>query len=186
MSGSEYLADTNAIIYLLNGNACMKSFLRKKLAVSVITFMELLSFTAITAEEEKSIRQFLECCEVISIDEQVREKTISVKKDYRIKLPDAIIVATAMIQGLPLLTAIGYNEVKDESGKKILQRRRNRMTEEELREQEREHQEDLARLRGFRPIDDTFMRCLFRDNLPLAQLVLRIITGIEDLTLISE
>ena len=60
------------------------------------------------------------------------------------------------------------------------------MTEEELREQEREHQEDLARLRGFRPIDDTFMRCLFRDNLPLAQLVLRIITGIEDLTLISE
>ena len=47
-------------------------------------------------------------------------------------------------------------------------------------------QEDLARLRGFWPIDDTCKRCLFRDNLPLAQLVLRIITGIEDLTLISE
>jgi hypothetical protein len=38
------------------------------------------------------------------------------------------------------------------------------MTEEELREQEREHQEDLARLRGFRPIDDTFMRVMFRDS----------------------
>ena len=63
---------------------------------------------------------------------------------------------------------------------------RKSMTSEELRVKEREHQEDLARLRGFRPIDDTFMRCLFRDNLPLAQLVLRIITGIEDLTLISE
>ena len=60
------------------------------------------------------------------------------------------------------------------------------MTEEELRERELEHQEDLARLRGFRPIDDTFMRCLFRDNLPLAQLVLRIITGIEDLRLTKE
>ena len=32
--------------------------------------------------------------------------------------------------------------------------------------QERYHQEDLQRLRGFRPIDDTFMRCLFQDNLP--------------------
>ena len=41
-------------------------------------------------------------------------------------------------------------------------------TEEELREREREHQEDLARLRGFRPIDDTFMRCLFRDKLLLS------------------
>ncbi len=26
---------------------------------------------------------------------------------------------------------------------------------------ERERQEDLQRLRGFRPIDDDFMRCLF-------------------------
>ena len=31
----------------------------------------------------------------------------------------------------------------------------------------RHHQEDLQRLRGFRPIDDTFMRCLFRNNVPL-------------------
>ncbi len=30
--------------------------------------------------------------------------------------------------------------------------------------QEKYHQEDLQRLRGFRPIDDTFMRCLFRDG----------------------
>ena len=46
---------------------------------------------------------------------------------------------------------------------------------------ERERQEDLARLRGLRPIDDDFMRCLFRDNIPLAQFVLRILTNIDDL-----
>ena len=45
------------------------------------------------------------------------------------------------------------------------------------------HQEDLRRLQSFRPIDDTFMRGLFKENLPLAQLVLRIITGKPDLTL---
>lgn len=38
------------------------------------------------------------------------------------------------------------------------------------------HQEDLERLRGFRPIDDTFMRGLFKENIPLAELVLQIIT----------
>ena len=42
------------------------------------------------------------------------------------------------------------------------------MTEEELKEKESEHQEDLERLRRFRPMDDAFMRCLFRDNMPLA------------------
>lgn len=51
---------------------------------------------------------------------------------------------------------------------------------------QRFHEEDLQRLRGLRPIDDTFMRCLFRDNLPLAQLVLRIITGKQDLVLTRE
>lgn len=49
--------------------------------------------------------------------------------------------------------------------------------------EERKHQEDLQRLRGLRPIDDDFMRCIFRDNIPLAQLVLRIITGKPDLTI---
>ena len=49
--------------------------------------------------------------------------------------------------------------------------------------EERKHQEDLQRLRGLRPIDDDFMRCLFKDNIPLAELVLRIITGKPDLVI---
>lgn len=43
--------------------------------------------------------------------------------------------------------------------------------------------EDLARLQSFRWIDDTFARSGFRNNPEIAQLVLRIITGIEDLTI---
>ena len=46
-------------------------------------------------------------------------------------------------------------------------------------------QDDLARLRGLRPIDDDFMRCIFRDNIPLVQLVLRIFTGMSDLVITS-
>ncbi len=50
-----------------------------------------------------------------------------------------------------------------------------------MRTEEQKRQEDLQRLRGLRPIDDDFMRCLFKDNIPLAELVLRIITGKPDL-----
>ena len=39
----------------------------------------------------------------------------------------------------------------------------------------------LERLERLRPIDDEFMRCIFRDNIPLAQMVLRILTGKPDL-----
>lgn len=44
-------------------------------------------------------------------------------------------------------------------------------------------QEDLQRLRELRPIDDDFMRYMFKDNIPLAELVLRIITDRQDLTI---
>jgi len=46
---------------------------------------------------------------------------------------------------------------------------------------EQKRQKDLERLRSFRPMDDDFMRCLFKDNIPLVELVLRIITGKSDL-----
>ena len=55
------------------------------------------------------------------------------------------------------------------------------MFETEMQRKEREHQEDLQRLRGFRPMEDDFMRSLCKKNTELVQLVLRIITGKPDL-----
>ena len=51
---------------------------------------------------------------------------------------------------------------------------------------EEQHQKDLERLAQLRPIDDDLMREMFRGNMPLAQLVLRIFTGIDDLVLTEE
>ena len=48
---------------------------------------------------------------------------------------------------------------------------------------DKQHQKDLERLQALRPMDDDFMRCLFKDNIPLAELVLRIITGKQDLVI---
>ncbi len=43
MSGIDFLADTNAILYFLSGNECMKPFVSSRFAFSVISEMELLS-----------------------------------------------------------------------------------------------------------------------------------------------
>jgi predicted nucleic acid-binding protein len=114
MSGIDYLADTNALIYLLAGNECMKPYLDKRLAVSVISYMEILSFSGIDSEEEKNIREFLDNCIIIGIEDGIREKTISIRRERKVKLPDSIIAATAILYGIPLLTAdVGFNKIVD-------------------------------------------------------------------------
>ncbi len=55
------------------------------------------------------------------------------------------------------------------------------MNETEQQIREREYETNLQKLQELRPIDDEFMRCMFKDNIPLAELVLRIITGKRDL-----
>ena len=69
MNGIDYLADTNAILYILSGNECMKPFTKSHLAVSDISFMELLSFPSISVKEENTIRRLLNSCELLHIDE---------------------------------------------------------------------------------------------------------------------
>jgi len=61
--------------------------------------------------------------------------------------------------------------------------RHNGKAGEAMNDTEQKRRQDLERLRKLRPIDDDFMRCLFKDNIPLAELVLRIITGKPDLVI---
>ena len=63
-----------------------------------------------------------------------------------------------------------------------MQEKEKRMTDEE----KRYHEEDLQRLRGFRPLDDDFMRMLLRNNKPLAELILQIILNKSDLRITEE
>jgi predicted nucleic acid-binding protein len=43
-------------------------------------------------------------CVVLPLDEPVIQQTIRLRQQHRVKLPDAIIAATALVHGLPLLT----------------------------------------------------------------------------------
>lgn len=114
MNGIDFLADTNALIYLLNGNSCMTPYLQKRLSFSVISEMELLSFPGITQQEEDSIKSLLQDCTELSISSEIKKQTIEIRKKYRIKLPDAIVSASAIVNNIPLITADkGFRQIAE-------------------------------------------------------------------------
>lgn len=66
--------------------------------------MELLGWQAPNQNDELKIRNFVTDCIVYPLSDDVVEKTIELRKKIKIKLPDAIIAATAIINNLTLIS----------------------------------------------------------------------------------
>ena len=106
MNGTKLLLDSNIILYLLNGDETLADFLHeKKLYISIITEIELLSFSEITEKEKKQIELFVSECKVININSVIKAETINFRKKFKSKLPDCIIAATSLYLDIPLITA---------------------------------------------------------------------------------
>ncbi|MEO6980215.1 MAG: PIN domain-containing protein, partial [Mucilaginibacter sp.] len=102
------------IIYLLNENPLILPFTDQGWAFSYITEMELLSKKGMTENEDAVIREMLNGCYKITHSQTFTEKVISLRRNNSIKLPDAIIAATAPILQLPLITADkGFANIAD-------------------------------------------------------------------------
>lgn len=113
MNGNKLFLDTNIILYLLNGDETLAEILdNKQIYISIITELELLAFPGITQKEEKIIQSFLSETKIISINSAIKKEVVKVRKRYKTKLPDSIIIATALYLNLPLLTAdLGFKKV---------------------------------------------------------------------------
>jgi predicted nucleic acid-binding protein len=95
--------DTNIALYHLGGRltAPLPSGLYH---ASIITEMELLSYPNLSKVEEQQIQNFLAPLLIINIDEPIKSMAIALRKQHRLKLPDAIISATAHSLNALLLT----------------------------------------------------------------------------------
>jgi predicted nucleic acid-binding protein len=115
MNGNKFLLDTNAVLYILNGDETLTNFLfEKELYVSIITEMELLSYKNITPAEKHTIEFFLSEFVIINIDNKIKLNSIEVKKVSNMKLPDSIIAGTSIALKLPLVTSDRqFKTVKD-------------------------------------------------------------------------
>lgn len=109
--GQGYILDTNTIIYYLEGvlNSSGKSLVKKAIIegarISVISKIELLVWNPPKGSNINNIKSFLQNSIIYGLDESVVNQTILLRKNYRkIKLPDAIIAATAICFNLDLIS----------------------------------------------------------------------------------
>ncbi len=72
--------------------------------ISAITEIELLCWKTATQKDLEVINNFINDVLVIELEQTIKNKTAEIRKSVKIKLPDAIIAATALVYGMTLVT----------------------------------------------------------------------------------
>ena len=107
--GMNMLVDSNVIIDYVSNRIPEKIakdldiYFNRNFSVSIISKMEVLGFNTLDYELEQ-LESFIKFSSIIYIDEDVANKTIEIRRIKRIKLPDAIIAATALVKNCILLS----------------------------------------------------------------------------------
>jgi predicted nucleic acid-binding protein len=107
--GQQYLIDSNAVIDYLSGKIPEKgmSFMNQVINdipnISVISKIEVLGYKT-TPEAYQLLSGFVEDSVVLGLPDDIVEQTIVIRKENKIKTPDAIIAATALVNELTIIT----------------------------------------------------------------------------------
>jgi toxin FitB len=120
MSTTEYLIDTNILIYHTEGLEVVSNIIREALArkafnVSVLKKIEFLGWEKHSPEGFEKCSRLIKLSTVYLIDDDIAEKTIELKRRVKIKLADAVIAATALVNNFKLVTrnVDDYKAVKE-------------------------------------------------------------------------
>ncbi len=106
MSNPIFLLDTNTVMYLLNGDSTVSYLIDKKsIAINFIAEIELLGWPYITPDETITIKEFISTCYYYDYSQAIKNRSIELRRDYKLKLGDALIVATALEFDLALISA---------------------------------------------------------------------------------
>ena len=103
-----YLLDTNSVIYFFDGEEKISAFIKSNkspLYISFITQIEILCFETQDEALMNNIVKFTESIDIITTNEDIITAAIEYRKKLKLKIPDAIIAATAKVNELTLITA---------------------------------------------------------------------------------
>lgn len=107
---TEYLFDTNILIYWCadvipdDQIPFVKEQLSKSFNISIISRIEFLSFNKFNNESSEPEQKFIEFAKVFPLDEEIANRAIQLRRSHPIKLPDAVIAATALTHDFGLIT----------------------------------------------------------------------------------
>ena len=105
--GTRYLIDTSAIIDFCNGKLSLKGknlLLAVQPEISIVTNIELFASKDISQQEQTVLRKFVSLALIHPVTTDIVEPAILIRQNHKMKLPDAIIAATAVIFNLTLIT----------------------------------------------------------------------------------
>ncbi len=110
MNGRRYFLDTNAIVQILAGNGELLALLSdaEYVATSIICELEFLSFPSLPEEDAMLFQQFTKRVEMVGLasgDLALKNRILKIRSARKLKLPDAIIVASSAVSNCTLITA---------------------------------------------------------------------------------
>ena len=113
------LLDTNVLIDFLRGIPAAQAELARydDPAISVITWMEVLAGAPPALAQPT--RDFLNGFRMIELDAEIAERAVAIRRDHRLKLPDAIIWASAQVHARLLVTRDTRGFPSDDPGVRL-------------------------------------------------------------------
>jgi predicted nucleic acid-binding protein len=113
-TGMKAVFDTNILVDYLGGSEAARGELARYRVrlISSITAIELMA-GARDAREEAAIRGLLSSFEILDLSAEIAQEAIVIRKELRLKIPDAIVYATARTQGC-LLVSRNTRELKSD------------------------------------------------------------------------
>lgn len=99
------IVDSNILIDFLNANpqAVSELLSADELAVSVISYIEVMSGVS-DFEVQANIKLFFAQFEILEVNNQIANEAIKIRMQKKMKLPDALILATSIVHEARLLT----------------------------------------------------------------------------------
>jgi len=110
MNGTDYLIDSNYIIYFSKSDKQIATFFEEvqrrgnKLYISIITYLEVWGYWNLSDEEKEFLNTIRPAFITIPLSLKIADKAIFLRQNMKIKLADAVIAATALVHGLSLVT----------------------------------------------------------------------------------
>lgn len=110
MNGINYLIDTCTLIGLQNQSsqsiALVESYgaMMDECTISLITYMEFVGFYGVDEQTAAQLEQTAKAFTCLPINDDIAQMVTSLRQRHKIKLPDCLILATALVHDLQLLT----------------------------------------------------------------------------------
>ena len=113
------LFDTNILIDFLNAVPQARAELARyrEKAISIVTWMEVM--IGASEDVEAQTRAFLDTFIVIALQNDIAERAVALRREHRIRLPDAVIWASADIHSMLLLTRNTKDFAHDSPGIRV-------------------------------------------------------------------